>query len=206
MSRHHSDRGFGNRRSFLGVRKAHISLFTVLLAVAVLGLGFGVPAHAADKLIVKNGSTTKFVVTDTGAVGAGVTEPSYPFDLSSQGNMESQMHFSLNGTDVGGWITSVLDNNFFVSSGAEYNSSAGGWIQKSSDGKSVMAGSGGSGYTLYMQSGTSVGGAISAVPRLKIDYSGNMTIPKLAGSYNNGSAYVCVNNSGQLYASETGCP
>ena len=36
--------------------------------------------------------------------------------------------------------------------------------------------------------------------------NGNVTIGSLAGSYTNGSAYVCVNNSGQIYASETACP
>ena len=36
--------------------------------------------------------------------------------------------------------------------------------------------------------------------------SGNVKIGNLAGSYTGGSAYVCVYNSGQIYASETACP
>ena len=33
----------------------------------------------------------------------------------------------------------MLDNNFFVSSGAMYDEAAGGWVQKSHDGQAVMA-------------------------------------------------------------------
>jgi hypothetical protein len=183
-----------------------------LLAVwaVVFGLCLAAPAYSqSPKLIVKDagGSNTVFSVDDTGAVGSGVTAPNYQFDLASPGGvMKSQMHFSLDGSDVGGWITSVLDNNFYLSSGATYDSTLGGWIQKSADGKSVFAGSGAAGYVVYLQSGASQNGVVGATPRFKIDYSGNVTVNGLAGSYSGGSAYVCVNNSGVLFTSESGCP
>jgi Chaperone of endosialidase len=94
MSRHHNDMGFGNRQSlggmFFSELKRHFSrltfgglsrvpglgsLFTVVI-VAVLGLCMAVPAHATDKLIVKDASNnTTFVVTDTGQVGIGTAVP-----------------------------------------------------------------------------------------------------------------------------------
>jgi hypothetical protein len=116
------------------------------------------------------------MVTTTKNVGIGVANPLYNADVSSGGAAKSSLHFSQSGADVGGWLTSVMDNNFFVSSGAVYDATAGGWIQKSSDGKSVTAGSGGVGFTVTTQSGGVVGSVISTLPRLRIDYNGNVGI------------------------------
>jgi len=49
-------------------------------------------------------------------------------------------------------------------------------------------------------------GSVTLSDRMIIDNSGNITITNLAGTYTNGSAYVCVDDSGVLYTSETGCP
>lgn len=43
-------------------------------------------------------------------------------------------------------------------------------------------------------------------PTEKLDVAGNIKSSSLTGTYTNGSAYVCVNNSGVIYASETDCP
>jgi hypothetical protein len=87
----------------------------------------------------------------------------------------SQLHFSHTGGDVGGWLTSVGDNNFFMSSGARYEGIAGGWIQRSPDGNAVIAGSSGAGYKIFTSTGVSVGGvASSLLTRFHIDYSGNI--------------------------------
>src|SRR5690606_38609741 len=56
------------------------------------------------------------------------------------GDVKSQLHFSVNGADEGGWLTSAAENNLFTSSGARYDAAAGGWIQRSSDGKAVITG------------------------------------------------------------------
>ena len=96
--------------------------------------------------------------------------------IAANGASKSQLHFSLDGSDVGGWLTSVLDNNFFVSSGAAYDATAGGWVQKSADGKAVMAGSGGVGYRVFTHTGAAVGTSFAPSVRLHIDYSGNVGI------------------------------
>ena len=96
--------------------------------------------------------------------------------IAANGASKSQLHFSLDGSDVGGWLTSVMDNNFFVSSGAAYDATAGGWVQKSADGKAVMAGSGGLGYRDFTSTGAAVGNSFAPSVRLHIDYSGNVGI------------------------------
>lgn len=150
-----------------------ISCVAVIMSCIVLPFS----AFATDKLVVKDsGGNTKFVATDDGRVGLGVAIPQYNFDLTSAGIVKSSMHFSVSGADVGGWVTSASDNNFFISSGSMYNASLGGWIQKSSDGKSVQAGSGGAGFTVYVQSGSSVNGNITQFPRLRINYDGTVGI------------------------------
>jgi hypothetical protein len=87
------------------------------------------------------------------------------------------MHFSLDNGDYGGFLTSVLPNNFFVSSGARYDAAAGGWMQRSADGNAVMAGSGGVGYRIFTHTGGTVGNTFTNLYlRLQIDYSGQLGI------------------------------
>jgi endosialidase-like protein len=100
--------------------------------------------------------------------------------VDANGVAKSQLHFSQTGADVGGWLTSVSDNNFFMSSGAKYDAGAGGWIQKSGDGKAVMAGSGSTGYRVYTNQGVGVGSSFAPASRLHIDYSGNFGLNTLA--------------------------
>ncbi|MCK7574507.1 MAG: hypothetical protein MZV65_00270 [Chromatiales bacterium] len=83
-------------------------------------------------------------------VGIGTTSPLYKFVVNGGSSNRSTLHFTNTGTDVGGWPTSVADNNFFVSSGAMWNGA--GWVQKSPDGLAVMAGSGPSGYRVMTRS------------------------------------------------------
>jgi hypothetical protein len=69
----------------------------------------------------------------------------------------------------------VLPNNFFVSSGARYDS--GNWVQRSADGNAVMAGSGGAGYRIFTHTGAAVGSTFTNLAlRLQIDYSGQFGI------------------------------
>jgi hypothetical protein len=160
------------------------SFTSVSFLVGISVLFVSTLAYGADRLVVKDDvGETKFIVTQDGKVGVGTSTPSYQLDVSGGTVARSEMHFSKDGSDTGGWITSVLENNFFLSSGAMYSAADGGWIQKSSDGKSVYAGSGGTGYTLYLQSGGSVGSPVTSVPRFKIDYNGNVGIGTTTPSY-----------------------
>jgi hypothetical protein len=89
------------------------------------------------------------------------------------GASKSQLHFSNNvGGDTGGYLTSVLDNNFFMSSGARYDGTAGGWTQRSSDQQSVIQGSGSLGYRIFTSSGHAVNTTFTPTTRLLIDYNG----------------------------------
>src|SRR5690606_19904801 len=89
---------------------------------------------------------------------------------------KSQLHFSVTGEDVGGWLTSAAENNFFTSSGARYDADAGGWIQRSADGKAVISGSGAAGFRVLTSSGGAVNAVIAPVARLHIDYDGAMGV------------------------------
>ncbi|WP_041245306.1 hypothetical protein [Geotalea uraniireducens] len=133
---------------------------------------------AADRLVVKNSTKTSnaFTATDSGLIGVNVV-PRYAVDVANNdGALNSQMHFSANDSDTGGYITSAGENNFFLSSGAAYDANH-GWVQKSSDGKAVIVGSGGAGYRIFLSKGNTQGQPIPNLkPTLKIDYDGNMEL------------------------------
>jgi hypothetical protein len=91
----------------------------------------------------------------------------------------SQLNFSLTSTDTGGYLTSVLDNNFFTSSGARYDGTLAApnqWVQRSPDGNAVIAGSGGAGYRIFTSSGNSVNAGFTPSVRLHINYAGEFGI------------------------------
>jgi hypothetical protein len=93
-------------------------------------------------------------------------------EVHFNGQAKSQLNFSLSSTDTGGFLTSVLDNNFFMSSGARYDGTAGGWIQRSSDQQAVIQGSGSLGYRIFTSSGHAAGTSFTPTTRLLIDYNG----------------------------------
>jgi hypothetical protein len=151
-----------------------------------LGYAAGLSETGSNKLYIDNcysgascndpliyGEFDNRILTLDGALGIG-TRPSYGIDVSGTGLSESQLHFSLNGTDTGGWVTSVADNNFWLSSGAVWDQAGGGWVQKSSDQKAVMAGSGPAGYRVLTRKDCPVGAYNLPTARMTIDYSGNV--------------------------------
>jgi hypothetical protein len=93
-------------------------------------------------------------------------------NVRANGVAKSQLHFSQGDTETGGWLTSAGDNNFFASSGARYDN--GNWVQRSPDGKAVVAGSGGTGYRIFTSLGFNTGVSIPLTLRLHIDYGGNL--------------------------------
>jgi hypothetical protein len=139
-------------------------LFVVMLTVvAVVGLVGS--AMAGDKLLVKDAAANNILRVEADPAMVNVT---------TGGTAKSSLHFSLGATDTGGYVTSVADNNFFLSSGAAYN--AGQWIQKSADNNSVVAGSGGSGYSIYLQNAAvGVGNPVTLALKLRLGYNGAIT-------------------------------
>jgi hypothetical protein len=53
---------------------------------------------------------------------------------------------------------------------------------------------------------TNLNGSTTDIGRIILDGNGTTTMSDLAGTYSGGSAYVCVYDSGVIYASETACP
>ena len=166
----------GTLNTFLGVTAGYSN--TIGRSNVFIGLGAGYSETGSNKLYIDNcfgggscdspfiyGEFDNHLLNINGVVG-----------IAANGAPKSQLHFSLDGSDVGGWITSVLDNNFFVSSGATYDATAGGWIQKSADGQAVMYGSGGMGYRVFTNAGAAVGNIFPPSVRLHIDYNGNVGI------------------------------
>lgn len=188
----------------------------ILAAAAIVALA--VPAMAADKLIVKpaTGTQNVLVATDSGPVGINMNTPRYSADVANQnGATKSQLHFSADGSDVGGWLTSVNQNNFFVSSGAVYDFVAGGWLQKSADGNAIWAGSGAAGFSITTNSGATVGAVITGSPKFRLDYAGNVgigtTAPKsklhvvgLPVYADNAAALAGTLTAGAFYRTPTG--
>ena len=143
----------------------------LMTAVAVAALA--APAMAADKLIVSPaaGVVNAMTVTDDGLIGANVA-PKYAVDVATYGAAQnSTLHFAYNGADSGGWLSSVGDNNFWISSGAVLVNNA--WIQKASSGKSIFFGSGDAGFRAFVNQGATVGGAVTLNEAYRLDYAGN---------------------------------
>jgi hypothetical protein len=145
-----------------------------------LGFGAGYNASGSNELYVDNCYYSVSVSCDRPLIYGEFDTRFLALDgqldvfNKSTGAAKSQLHFSQAGADVGGWLTSIGDNNFFMSSGARFDNSAGGWIQRSSDGNAVMAGSGASGYKIFTSTGTSVGLPASLLTRFHIDYNGQI--------------------------------
>ncbi len=127
--------------------------------------------HCTDPFIYGEFDTRKLQLD--GSLGIGLL-PSYGVDVSGGGISKSQLHFSLDGTDTGGWITSNGENNFFLSSGAVWDEVNGGWVQKSSDLKAVIAGSGAMGYRVMTRSNCPVGTVCDATTRMHLKYDGKV--------------------------------
>ncbi|MCK7470013.1 MAG: tail fiber domain-containing protein [Desulfomicrobium escambiense] len=191
-----------------------------VMAALILMIGICMAApltvYGADRLMVKDGNgNTKFVVTDAGMVGVGLAAARIQGRLLRRGGHHRTRHvwtrhvtapFLPAGGDTGGWLTSASDNNFFVSSGAMWNGA--GWMQKSPDGKAVIAGSGGSGYRVITRQGCAVGAICTPTTRLTIDYTGKLTLG--GGAYSDGASWFDASsreykdNIRELSAAEAG--
>lgn len=199
------------------------SLLAVLMAVvASMGLVV-VPAFAADRLIVKDagGTNTVFVVQDTGYTGIGTPTPTADLVINAKGTNPRGIISAQHSTNA--WAAM---STFMKSRGTETAPTSvqtgdyiGFVVNMPHDGASYLR-AGGFGFrvdgpvsagsvpvALDFITGTGGGGGTTYGPeRMTISSSGTVKVHSLAGTYTGGSAYVCVNNSGVIYASEAACP
>ena len=94
-----------------------MKLINLSLSLAfAMALMVPVSANCADRLIIEDaGLNTVFSVDEFGIVGFNNPTPLYAADVVSPGAApKSQLHFSLDGSDNGGYLISVNENNFFA--------------------------------------------------------------------------------------------
>jgi hypothetical protein len=178
-------------------------IFAICALVFAVCVALPFSADAADKLVVKNGDNKVFVVTDTGQVAIGTDAPGQDVDIVAPDNGLIRLSSSVNDNTTKAsrlllrhysnaqlpvylfGAASTPTNNFVAFGGGSTLGNAATQID------------------LYTASNPTTAMGTS---RVSITSDGNVTVSNLAGSYSGGSAYVCVNNSGRLYTSETGCP
>jgi hypothetical protein len=204
------------------MKKVTMSSLVISLGVLALCLVLPLSANAVDKLIVQDAAAnTVFVVTDTGNVGVKTAVPLSSLNLvettadpargliSSQHNTGPQAGVIVlrksRGTEAA--PAAVASGDFIATihaqghDGTQYLSNAStGSMSFLVDG-SVAAGS--IPTALSFMTGTT---PANKAERIRVSSSGFVTINGLAGTYVNGTAYVCINNTGQIFASETPCP
>lgn len=190
-------------------KKAAVIMSTSLLAISLTA---GLSA-AVDKLVVQDGSAnTVFSVDDLGAVKATSSATVVgPNDYTYMG----QSAYSDTNWAGGFFIASrargteaapaavQLSDTIFTFDAQGWDGSAwarGGQIMGKVDGPV------GPGKIPFYWTFRTMGNDGVLGDRLTIKADGDIAMPKLAKTYVNGSAYVCVNNSGQIFASETACP
>jgi hypothetical protein len=163
-----------------------------------LGYGAGYSESGSQRLYIDNcyisaNCDTPFIYGefDTGLLRIGAVTHVHTYGAS-----KSQLHFSLDNGDYGGFLTSVLQNNFFMSSGARWDNNAGGWIQRSSDQQSVIQGSGSLGYRIFTSSGHAVNTSFTPTTRLLIDFNGLFAL--------NANSTVAGHTSSGAYLTTTG--
>jgi hypothetical protein len=203
-------------------RATHYSLLiVVVLTVALLLVSFS--AYGQEpKLIVKgtDGITTKFVVTDGGEVGINTDTPTSQLETANDGGANSDVRMTVSSSGSGVPVYYGRRSGGSLASPTATPTGKGlFWLGALGHGttgwSSLLTGLIGFWSTenwtdtamgTEMRFYTTPNGSSARAERMRVNANGNVTINNLAGSYTNGSAYVCVNNSGQLYTSESGCP
>jgi len=193
----------------------------ILLTVALMLVSFS--AYGADKLLVKDGSNnTKFVVeVDPTKVGIGTDTPLTSLHVSetdggsSTRGVVSSQHYNGNTAAVfqymrsRGTDTSPLPLINGDAIGAfhflGYDGSAYQYVSSIVSRANGTVGANSVPGELRFHTGLNSADNFSA-PKMVIGTTGIIKVKSLEGSYVNGSAYVCVNNNGELFASETACP
>lgn len=195
----------------------------MLVAAAAL-LTFPLFAAAEDKLVVEDAGANKvFSVDDTGVVsgaklGLGLSTPE--LQLHAIADTVASTRGIMTGQHNDGAQAAII--KFQKSRGTYASPTA--MVNGDYFGVFQSWGYDGSAYQRTAQFGFRTNGTVSAgnVPTdivfwsgtnaasltemLRLKSSGTVNMLQLSGSYSGGSAYVCVNNAGDIYASETACP
>ncbi|MFC1845313.1 hypothetical protein ACFLZ5_11085 [Thermodesulfobacteriota bacterium] len=181
-------------------------------------------AAAEDKLVVQDaGLNNVFTVDDTGLIsgaklGLGLSTP------------ELQLHAIADTVDPTRGIMTGQHNDGAQAAIIKFQKSRGSYTSPTAMangdyfGVFQSWGYDGSAYQRTAQFGFRTNGTVSAgnVPTdivfwsgtnaasltemLRLKSTGTVNMLQLSGSYTGGSAYVCVNNAGDIYASEVACP
>jgi len=199
-----------------------VSMASLVSGLFVLALCLVLPlsAFAVDKLIVKDagGVNTVFVVNDSGQVGARTASPQASLHVvdtvstAARGIISAQYSDNITGavvvvrkgrgteaipaTVLAGDYLGALNTQGYDGSGYQTPVSMAAQVE----------GPVGAGFlptSLVFNIGSST---VNKPERMRITSAGKVIVKDLAGTYAGGSAYVCVNNSGQLFKSETACP
>jgi len=170
-----------------GLRKT----FAIAAAVSLVCLS-ATGAMAANKLIVKgtDGVTDKFVVTDSGSIGIGVSPPTYALEISGvPGGTARIINGTVGTSSAGGGGLIFTHNNgttaaptmpaagnrlgfvLFGSKNGTANATAGG-MSAIADGNWTA----GASYPMYFSFLTVPAGSITQVERMRITSSGNTMI------------------------------
>jgi len=211
------------------MKKSTFRTAVALLSVAAAFCIYpNVTSAATDKLVVQDASgNTVFSVDDTGKVFSaspdttftqGTTATANDYTYSNQtaysdANWAGGFYIAKRARGTSAAPAGVVSGDTIFTFDAQAwdgnDWSRGGQIM----GKVAAAPTPGNGtnmtgsvpfYWTFRTTGTD--GATAPSDRFIIQADGQITINDLANTYTNGSAYVCVNNSGTLFASETACP
>ncbi|MCX5692086.1 MAG: hypothetical protein NTX47_00130 [Candidatus Omnitrophica bacterium] len=130
-------------------------------------------ATSPNALSFRYNDSSKILFDSSGNVGIGTTAPFRLLDLNNTTGI-SQAHITKNGTDDGGYITSIGASNFFLSGGTAYDASGTNWTAKNASASILGANEGA--VKFYTDTGLTPGVSYAPSLRMTIDNAGNVGI------------------------------
>ncbi len=148
---------------------------TALTTNGALTVGGTITGSSTGLTLSPGGSNQNILLLNgTGKVGIGTSGPGYKLDVRTPGVTATQVHVASTDTDAGGYLTSVADQNMYMTAGAACNGTA--WIAKSTSFGIISSNTG---YiNFWTGTGTTVGATLTntAYERMRITATGNVGI------------------------------